>query len=122
MTSTPLETIEEEEIVCQDCKKAPATSRFVHLHNGEFFLCEVCFLAADHKSDYGEDFDYSDQEDDQSSNNDGFIDPGEQDDDFNLYVGINDGYDEDDDFDREIMEMMLDGSYQLLTQVTDSYW
>jgi hypothetical protein len=121
MTSTPpLEPIEEEEFTCQDCRAAPATCRFMHLHNGEFFLCEVCFMAADHESDYGEDFYYSEQEDEDYTDNDGFIDPGEQSDDFNLNTGDKEDYEEDNGFDREIMEMMLDGSYQLLTQTTDS--
>jgi hypothetical protein len=41
-----------EEETCADCRKEPATRRFMHLHKGEFFLCEGCFGMADHEDDY----------------------------------------------------------------------
>lgn len=53
---------EDDYGICNDCRELPAVRRFVHLHNGEFYLCEACFGGADHESDYGEDFYYSDDE------------------------------------------------------------
>ena len=38
--------------ICADCKKEPATRRFLHLHKGEFFLCDGCWQMADHEDDY----------------------------------------------------------------------
>ena len=46
---------EDEEVItgiCQDCQRAPATCRFVHLRKGEFFLCGGCFSWADHEDNY----------------------------------------------------------------------
>ncbi len=41
---------------CQDCKQEPVTCRFLHLDGREFFLCYQCYYAADHESNYGDDF------------------------------------------------------------------
>ena len=43
---------EEPEEPCEDCQECDATTRFVHLTKGEFFLCDACFAAADHEDDY----------------------------------------------------------------------
>ena len=48
-TQAELESIQG---LCQDCRHEPATRRFVHLHKGEFLLCEACFGMADHEDDY----------------------------------------------------------------------
>lgn len=37
---------------CQDCLREQATRKFVHLHKGVFYLCELCFAWADHEDDY----------------------------------------------------------------------
>lgn len=43
--------------MCQHCAEFEATRRFMHLRNGEFWLCEDCFLCcADHARNYGDDF------------------------------------------------------------------
>ena len=50
---------EEEPVdgMCQQCVEVEATRRFWHLRNGEFWLCEDCFLCcADHEDSYGEGF------------------------------------------------------------------
>ena len=44
---------------CDDCGETPATTRFLHLTKGEFFLCETCWLSADHEEDYLEEPDWS---------------------------------------------------------------
>lgn len=44
---------------CQDCRRADATRKFVHLHKGAFFLCERCFSWADHEDDYLERCDHA---------------------------------------------------------------
>jgi hypothetical protein len=41
-----------EEETCADCRKKPATRVFMHLHKGEFFLCDGCWQMADHEDDY----------------------------------------------------------------------
>lgn len=38
--------------MCQDCRREPATCKFVHLHKGVFYLCDDCFGMADHEDDY----------------------------------------------------------------------
>lgn len=43
--------------MCQHCTEEIATRRFMHMRNGEFWLCDDCFLCcASHDRDYGEDF------------------------------------------------------------------
>ena len=42
---------------CDDCGEVPATTRFLHLTKGEFFLCDLCMAAADHEEDYLENRD-----------------------------------------------------------------
>lgn len=42
--------------LCQDCTVEYATHRFLHLDGRDFFLCEFCYYAADHESNYGEHF------------------------------------------------------------------
>jgi hypothetical protein len=37
---------------CEDCRVMPATTRFLHLSNGAYHLCDECFIAADHEDDY----------------------------------------------------------------------
>jgi hypothetical protein len=43
---------EEEEVLCADCGKVPATHRFIHLWKGEFWLCAPCWSWADHEDDF----------------------------------------------------------------------
>jgi len=102
-----------EGYTCQDCREAPVCRRFAHLHNGEFFLCEICFIMADHESDYGDDFDR--------------YEPGEQYNNFTGYSTIeeedefedDDDEDEDDDdeddLDEAVSELIAVGTYRLLT-------
>ena len=46
------ELLNPEKIPCADCRKEPATIRFVHLDKGEFWLCRSCWHWADHEDDY----------------------------------------------------------------------
>lgn len=42
--------------ICQDCQENYAVSAFVHLDGRWFYLCHICYYAADHEDDYGKDF------------------------------------------------------------------
>lgn len=114
----------EEVNMCDDCGHNLVTSRFLHLDGREFFLCDVCFQAADHAEDYGRTPNNHEHEfinfDEQDDDEDGFIDPGEQDDDFEAnekefdegYVGSDDWWGD------EIDEMRMNGTYSLLTRLS----
>jgi hypothetical protein len=37
---------------CEDCRESAAVREFMHLRKGTFFLCDSCFMWADHEDDY----------------------------------------------------------------------
>lgn len=109
--------LDEVDGMCQDCCEHYAVRRFHHMRNGEFFLCDDCFLGgASHEDDYGNAFLTREEAlaakvelerrmvaemeaVEAVRHNRDFIDPGEQDDDFQAEEEWDDAEEDWNEFD-----------------------